>query len=318
MSISGISGVFKRLTLPTPPPRHHEVRHGDTIATIAKAEGISAQKLLAANPDVLNPDVLYSGQRINLPANPLAREAESGTTLSVKPEQTNLSGDKANGTTSTIKDGISVTDRGATISGSQTEKTTRTDASGTAATSGTSNNASVGIDTEEGTVSLTGGTGFSQGLKNAKGYGVTFGVDGDATVLAGKKTTDGVTTYQAFTDISASLNAGINAKQAGLEVGRTEGIKGAYEVSMPEQLAQNTNLAKVNPFDPDSMPTGTVIKLDGSHYSGNEFKATFRHIASESKITDFEGTSLLVEKTGTDQVRVTGGPTEAIGLARLW
>lgn len=178
-------------------------------------------------------------------------------------------GDEANGSTSTIKDGVSVTDHSVTVSGDQTDTTTRTDAAGTSAPSSTSSNASVGVDTEKGTPC-------------------------------------------ASADVSVSLNVGVDINQAGLEVGRTEGIKGAFEVSMPEQIARSTNLAEVNPFDPDSMPTSTVIKLDASRYSGNEFKATFRNIGTETNINHFEGTGLLVEKTGTDQVRVTAGPSEAI------
>ncbi len=316
MGIPRIDGAYTRFTAPppppAPPPRQHEVRHGESIATIAKAEGTTAQKLLAANPQVVNPDVLYPGQRINLPAEAPAANAASANSIEVKPETNTRTGDEANGTKSTATSGVAVNDQGGSVSGSQTDKTTRTDPAGTAETSSTSRSGSVGVDTEKGTVSVTGGLGFSEGLKSAKGYGVSFGVNAESTVVAGRKTTDGVTTYSASADVSVTLKAGADVKQAGLEVGHTEGIRSSYEVSMPEQVARNTDLTKVNPFDPDSMPTGTVIKLDGSHYSGNEFKATFRNIAAESKIANFEGSSLLVEKTGTDLVRVTTGPTEAI------
>ncbi|QOW22133.1 LysM peptidoglycan-binding domain-containing protein [Novilysobacter avium] len=313
MSIPRIDGVRERFAPPPPPPpRQHVVKHGDSIATIAKAEGISAQKLLAANPQVLNPDVLYPGSRVNLPEAAPAKQAAAGGSLEAKPETTARTGDTANGTTSTSKTGVKVDESGATVSGSKTDKTTTTNSSGTASTTGTSANGSIGFDSEKGTVSVSGGGGFSQGLKNAKGYGVSFGIDAQTTVTSGKKTDNGVTTYRSSADLSVTLNAGVDSKQAGLEVGRTEGIKGSFEVSMPEQIAAKTDLKTVNPFDPDSMPTGTVIKLDGSQYSGTEFKAAFRHIATESKITNFEGASLLVEKIGTDQVRVTGGPTEAI------
>ncbi|WP_222566044.1 LysM peptidoglycan-binding domain-containing protein [Novilysobacter antarcticus] len=312
MSIPRIDGVRERFLPPPPPPRQHVVKHGDSIATIAKAEGISAQKLLAANPQVLNPDVLYPGDRINLPEAAPAKNTAGSGTLEAKPETTTRTGDAVNGTVSTSKTGVKLTDSGATLSGSRSDKTTTAGSNGTSSTTGTSANGSIGFDSEKGTVSISGGGGFSQGLKNAKGYGVSFGIDAQTTVTSGKKTDNGVTTYRSSADLSVTLNAGVESKQAGLEVGRTEGIKGSFEVSMPEQIAAKTDLKTVNPFDPDSMPTGTVIKLDGSQYSGTEFKAAFRHIATESKITNFEGASLLVEKTGTDQVRVTGGPTEAI------
>lgn len=44
------------------------VRQGDTLAKIAARIGCSLSSLLAANPQILNPSVIYVGQVINLPA----------------------------------------------------------------------------------------------------------------------------------------------------------------------------------------------------------------------------------------------------------
>lgn len=48
--------------------RTHEVIHGDTLWAIARQNGIPLQQLIAANPQVLNPDLIYPGDRIQLPA----------------------------------------------------------------------------------------------------------------------------------------------------------------------------------------------------------------------------------------------------------
>lgn len=179
---------------------------------------------------------------------------------------------------------------------------------------GSSANASgsVSVNPDAGTTSLSGSIGFSKDVTNAKGRGVSFGVNASATRVTGKKTENGVTTYNASTDVSVSLNAGVHSKQAGVEIGHTEGIKSSFKVSMPEQAAKTTDLSGVNPFDPSSMPTGTVVKIDGSNYTTNEFKATFKNLAAQTKVTNASGTSLLVEKTGANSVRVTAGPTQAI------
>ncbi|WP_160170706.1 peptidoglycan-binding protein [Luteimonas huabeiensis] len=48
-------------------------RRGDTLSTIARDHGVGLRALLDANPDVLNPDVIYPDQRIALPEGAVAR-----------------------------------------------------------------------------------------------------------------------------------------------------------------------------------------------------------------------------------------------------
>ncbi len=176
----------------------------------------------------------------------------------------------------------------------------------------TSTSGSVSLTPTPGGVSLSGSGSFNAKLTGAKGYGVSFGVSASASVVTDQKTENGVTSFSVSTDASVSLNAGVSAPQAGLSVGHTEGIKATYAVKMPEAAARTVNPATVNPFDPASMPTGTVVTLDGAHYSTNEFKATFKSLAVATKVTNESGVSVAVEKTGANTVRVTAGPTEAI------
>ncbi|MCD8216186.1 MAG: glycosyl hydrolase family 18 protein [Clostridiales bacterium] len=46
------------------PMRVYYVKQGDTLANIAEAQGISLWKLLQNNPQIVNPDVIYPGQRL--------------------------------------------------------------------------------------------------------------------------------------------------------------------------------------------------------------------------------------------------------------
>lgn len=110
--------------------------------------------------------------------------------------------------------------------------------------------------------------------------------------------------------MSVFLKGGASTPQAGLEIGRTEGIRASYQVAMPADA--DVAPLSVNPFDPQSMPVGTKITMNGSDYGTNEFKATFRNLATQTKVTDESGVSTVVERTGDDTVRVTAGPTEAI------
>ena len=47
--------------------RQHTVQHGDTLSGIARQAGVSLSALRAANPQVLNPNVIYPGDRIAIP-----------------------------------------------------------------------------------------------------------------------------------------------------------------------------------------------------------------------------------------------------------
>lgn len=49
----------------------YEVRNGDTLSSIAKANGLSIEQLLFANPDV-NPGFIREGLRLNIPETDLA------------------------------------------------------------------------------------------------------------------------------------------------------------------------------------------------------------------------------------------------------
>ncbi|PZO62432.1 MAG: hypothetical protein DI635_11715 [Pseudoxanthomonas suwonensis] len=97
-----------------------------------------------------------------------------------------------------------------------------------------------------------------------------------------------------------------------MEIARTDGIQLEYQVSMPEDAATPEAMANATFTDPSTMPVGTVVRVDDSQYTNNEFSATFRNIRVCSDITESEGSSMVVEKTGENTVRVTVGPTAGI------
>lgn len=58
--------------------KSYTVKKGDTLWKISKAHGVSLEAVIAANPDLANPDVLSVGQVINIPSTP---EAASGSSF---------------------------------------------------------------------------------------------------------------------------------------------------------------------------------------------------------------------------------------------
>ena len=51
----------------TQPNGTHTVRSGDTLGEIAAKNGVSLKELLAANPQIKNPNLIYPGQKIRIP-----------------------------------------------------------------------------------------------------------------------------------------------------------------------------------------------------------------------------------------------------------
>jgi murein DD-endopeptidase MepM/ murein hydrolase activator NlpD len=57
-------------TEPSPPPGgsgNYTVRSGDTLSGIAQRHGVSLSALIAANPQISNPNLIHAGQQINIP-----------------------------------------------------------------------------------------------------------------------------------------------------------------------------------------------------------------------------------------------------------
>lgn len=52
---------------PTPEPKTYKVKKGDTLTKIAKAHKVTLKKLIKANPQIKNPDLIHPGDIITIP-----------------------------------------------------------------------------------------------------------------------------------------------------------------------------------------------------------------------------------------------------------
>ncbi|MEN5116900.1 LysM peptidoglycan-binding domain-containing protein [Luteimonas sp. TWI662] len=100
--MNAISAVGPQTALPAsdaPSGRALTVQHGDTLSGLAAQLGVPLDTLLAANPQVLNPDVIYPGDAINVPGGTTQAASGGGGSYTVQPGDS-LSGiASANGTT---------------------------------------------------------------------------------------------------------------------------------------------------------------------------------------------------------------------------
>ena len=59
------------------------VQSGDTMSKIARRFGVSLSSIIAANPQIPNPSLIYAGQVISLPATPVYYLVQQGDTLRI-------------------------------------------------------------------------------------------------------------------------------------------------------------------------------------------------------------------------------------------
>lgn len=60
---------------------YYSVRSGDTMTNIAKLYGVTLQALIDANPQIKNPNLIYTGQTLIIPGAEVAYTVKSGDTL---------------------------------------------------------------------------------------------------------------------------------------------------------------------------------------------------------------------------------------------
>ncbi len=154
--------------------------------------------------------------------------------------------------------------------------------------------------------------GFTKEVKNARGVGLKFGVNAEASVSTEVAREGGISTYTVSGEASVTLSLGADSRGASVGVAHSEGIKASWAVALPDDTSQGVKPESVNPFDPSSMPVGSSVTMDGSNYSSTEFSASFRNLALSTKVTNETGVSVAYEKIDKNTVRVTAGPTEAI------
>ncbi|MEM7283384.1 MAG: LysM domain-containing protein, partial [Pseudomonadota bacterium] len=305
----------------------HTVQSGESLSSIASQYGVSPSDIAKSNPSVVNANDLNPGQTISIPAPTNATTNHSqtgqpsrfgGSTFSYRPDfgqsQTQPSTDATG--TSTSNGNIAVSDKGFGFgvgSRDRFEETTDTQYGEAKSASQTSQGVTVGpVDGEGVDIGIQKNLSHQGEIKNSSGYGVQYEVAANANVSTKNVTKDGMVTYSNSVDVSVSVKAGASIPQGGFKHGVTEGVKAEFEVSLPENTAANATLESVNPYNPDSIPEGTTITLDGARYSTTEFSATFKNLATQTKVTDETGVSVAVQKSGPTQVTVTAGPTEGV------
>lgn len=125
---------------------------------------------------------------------------------------------------------------------------------------------------------------------------------------------DGLVNYQVQMERSAGARAevgGGSSRGAAAETATTAGVRGRYLVSLPAG-SDAVDAAKVDPFTPTTIPVGGRVTLDAQAFQGTTLDASFRHIATQTQLTEASGASYRVDRLDAGHVRVTMGPNQAV------
>ncbi|WP_445513569.1 XVIPCD domain-containing protein [Stenotrophomonas sp. 3(2025)] len=130
---------------------------------------------------------------------------------------------------------------------------------------------------------------------------------GTSLNMAGSPTPDGGRDYL----LTMESVVGASAKGAGFQDTSGTGVRGRYRVSLPSE-AVDVDPTRINPFDPQTIPKGGSVTLDGQQFTGTALEGSFRNIAMQSQTTEASGASYRVDRLDDGRVRVSTGPNEAV------
>jgi len=158
---------------------------------------------------------------------------------------------------------------------------------------------------------------------------ITAGISLNIKADGATASKDGTTTSSIGAETSVALkgNASIGGKAGkapaktplrwSLEGNITAGLRVSAETRVPDAQAKgkDTSPVRVNPLDPDSMPKGSQFTLDTAAFVNTDVKAGIGIVRAQAKSSAEDGFTVLAEKTDTNRIRLTAGPTAALSVS---
>ncbi|MBD5785761.1 hypothetical protein IF650_06165 [Cellulosimicrobium terreum] len=143
------------------------------------------------------------------------------------------------------------------------------------------------------------------------------GVSGSASTgystSAGFRDPDGYAVYTLGYEASGSVEGSARFPgpwQFGLTAGASGGVRGGFELWVPDGVDFNPTL--VDPNDPATMPPGTRIVTTSSDFTGSSGSAKFWWLSAGGSAEQSTGVTSTIQSLGDDVVRITAGDTESM------
>ncbi len=279
-------------TPPPPPPAQDQLRPGETLQQFAARHQVSEQAVREANASLFT--TLGNDLRHHEPGMTLS-EALSGATLDVPAPSMSVTTDPVG------------SDFNPNYPSANSEYTVGAD--------GQTVGGAVTWNPGDGSVKVTGSQ-IATPPGQTDTAPVQFEARRDTAVTLGQTNKDGNTEFTVevqFTDsVSASASEQTRRGQIDGEVGAGAGTRARYKVVLPGENQSPEAAARVNPFDPTTIPVGATVTMDGQAFTQTSLEGSFRHIGIKHGLTEAQGASYSVSRVDENNIRVTMGPNEAV------
>lgn len=294
MAIDGGGGIY--IPPPKAEPQTHVVAASDTVQTLADRYGVTPQALRAANPEIFQ---VPMGLRRDAPGN--------GGVLLVPGETINIPA----ASLSVVQDPAS-SDRvpSPIYPSTNSEFTFALEEGGVAA--------GLTWNPGDGSAKLTAAQ-ITTPPGQTQQSPVRYEARSESALTLGQinKQVDGqpYTEFTVEVQFTQSMTAEADAKtNRGVvegEVSAGAGTRARYKVLLPGHDRNPEAAARVNPFDPTTIPDGATVMMDAQNFVQTGLAGSFRHIGFQTNMAEAEGATYAVTRDG-GQVHVTMGPNQAV------
>lgn len=274
-----------RVPPPPPPqpsaePQAYTSRHGDTLDTLARDFGVDPADLQQANPGRFGADGgVDAGTELQIPAAPQSVLYGEPLTSDFNPTYPSPNSEYTVGAEGrNVEGAVTWNPADGSVKGTVTQVATPP---------GQTENAPVQISARQ-----------------------------ETAVTLGQVNKDGNTEFTVEVQFTSSLRteAGTRTSRGTVE-GEAEagaGTRARYKVVLPGENQNPEAAARVNPFDPTTIPVGATVTLDGQNFVNGSLAGSFRHIGFQTNVTEAAGVSYSVHRVDENNVQVTMGPNEAV------
>ncbi|KAB8314230.1 hypothetical protein SD81_038815 [Tolypothrix campylonemoides VB511288] len=280
------------LDVPSPNPTSDTLRPGETLADFAARHRVSEQAVREANASLLQ--TVNQDRRHHEPGLSES-QALAGATLAVPPQAMSVGRDPVG------------SDFNPTYPSPNSEYTV--------GGQGQAAGGAVTWNPGDGSVKVTG-SAIATPPGQQDTAPVQFEARRDTAVTLGQVNKDGNTEFTVEVQATDSATASASTRTSrGLVEGEATagaGLRARYKVVLPGENQTPEAAARVNPFDPTTIPVGATVTLDGQAFTQTAMEGAFRHIGIKHGLTEAAGASYSVTRVDENRVRVTTGPNEAV------
>ncbi|QWP75384.1 LysM peptidoglycan-binding domain-containing protein [Lysobacter sp. K5869] len=274
-----------------------QAAQGETLGDLAVRHGVSSAAILRANPELFREQLMRDANAALLRADSLPAP---GAPLAIPPQPQSVR-ERVDGPFVAAQREFK-TELSGTVSESHTQKT----ATGQEVKYKTAQEVVWNPGNGEITVSVANSNAAKTEVGDkTQGLAGVQQVVGTSEVSV-KATAANATEFKVKSELATSFAATAQGRDKGLGLGHEEERKQStsYTVTIPNrpgetQIDRAGQAAKINPYDPTTIPEGVTVIKESEAFSKSESRLSYGHFTATDGVTRTPGHSVSVSRTGT-------------------